>query len=192
MAEPEVLAAGGLLVRDDGRVAVVHRPRYDDWSLPKGKLDPGESFEDGARREVWEETGVRGRIREELQPVEYVDRKGRDKLVRWYRMDVAGELDEFVPNDEVDELRWLTPPRRWSSSTTTTTARCSGRSSDRRPARSTRGRCMPMRRTCNTVTNASTSRRPATASRAASPSPPTATAAGCRTSSTAPSATSSR
>ena len=109
MAEPEVLAAGGLLVRDDGRVAVVHRPRYDDWSLPKGKLDPGESFEDGARREVWEETGVRGRIREELRPVEYVDRKGRDKLVRWYRMDVDGEPDEFVPNDEIDELRWLTP-----------------------------------------------------------------------------------
>ena len=109
MAEPEVLAAGGLLVRDDGRVAVVHRPRYDDWSLPKGKLDAGESFEDGARREVWEETGVRGLIRAELQPVEYVDRKGRDKLVRWYRMDVDGELDEFVPNDEVDELRWLTP-----------------------------------------------------------------------------------
>ena len=109
MAEPEVLAAGGLLVRDDGRVAVVHRPRYDDWSLPKGKLDPGESFEDGARREVWEETGVRGRIREELQPVEYVDRKGRDKLVRWYRMDVDGEPDEFVPNDEIDELRWVSP-----------------------------------------------------------------------------------
>jgi len=109
MAEPEVLAAGGVLVRDDGRVAVVHRPRYDDWSLPKGKLDAGESFEDGARREVWEETGVRGLIRAELQPVEYVDRKGRDKLVRWYRMDVDGEPDEFVPNDEVDELRWLTP-----------------------------------------------------------------------------------
>ena len=109
MAAPEVLAAGGLLVRDDGRVAVVHRPRYDDWSLPKGKLDPGESWEDCALREVWEETGVRGRIREELQPVEYVDRKGRDKLVRWYRMDVDGEPDEFAPNDEIDELRWLTP-----------------------------------------------------------------------------------
>ena len=93
----------------DGEVLVVHRPRYDDWSLPKGKLDPGESFEDGARREVWEETGVRGRIREELQPVEYVDRKGRDKLVRWYRMDVDGEPGEFVPNDEIDELRWVTP-----------------------------------------------------------------------------------
>ena len=109
MPDPEVLAAGGLLVRDDGRVAVIHRPRYDDWSLPKGKLDPGESFEEGALREVWEETGVRGRIRAELDPVEYVDRKGRDKLVRWFRMDVTDAAEPFAPNDEVDELRWLTP-----------------------------------------------------------------------------------
>jgi 8-oxo-dGTP diphosphatase len=109
MADPEVLAAGGLVVRDDGRIAVIHRPRYDDWSLPKGKLDPGESFEDGALREVFEETGVRGRIRGELAPTTYVDRKGRDKLVRWYRMDVEDAPAEFAPNDEVDELRWLTP-----------------------------------------------------------------------------------
>jgi len=107
--QAEVLAAGGLVVRDDGRVAVIHRPRYDDWSLPKGKLDPGESFEDGALREVFEETGVRGRITEELIPTTYVDRKGRDKLVRWYRMDVEDDPGDFAPNDEVDELRWLTP-----------------------------------------------------------------------------------
>jgi 8-oxo-dGTP diphosphatase len=88
---------------------VIHRPRYDDWSLPKGKLDPGESFEDGAVREVLEETGVRGRIVAELDPTSYVDRKGRDKLVRWYRMALEAEPDAFVPNDEVDELRWLTP-----------------------------------------------------------------------------------
>jgi 8-oxo-dGTP diphosphatase len=109
MADPEVLAAGGVVVRDDGRVAVIHRPRYDDWSLPKGKLDPGESFEDGALREVLEETGVTGVIREELRPVTYVDRKGRDKLVRWYRMEIAGDPPAFSPNDEVDELRWLAP-----------------------------------------------------------------------------------
>jgi 8-oxo-dGTP diphosphatase len=109
MADAEVLAAGGVLVRDDGRVAVIHRPRYDDWSLPKGKLDPGESFEDGAVREVLEETGVRGRIVGELEPTSYVDRKGRDKLVRWYRMELAGDPADFAPNDEVDELRWLTP-----------------------------------------------------------------------------------
>jgi 8-oxo-dGTP diphosphatase len=109
MADAEVLAAGGVVVRDDGRVAVIHRPRYDDWSLPKGKLDPGESFEDGAVREVLEETGVRGRIVVELEPTSYVDRKGRDKLVRWYRMEFDAEPSEFAPNDEVDELRWLTP-----------------------------------------------------------------------------------
>jgi 8-oxo-dGTP diphosphatase len=109
MADPEVLAAGGLVVRDDGRIAVIHRPRYDDWSLPKGKLDDGESFEAGALREVEEETGVRARIVGELDPAAYLDRKGRQKLVRWYRMTVDGDLREFVPNDEVDELRWLTP-----------------------------------------------------------------------------------
>ena len=108
MAEAEVLAAGGLVVREDGRVAVIHRPRYDDWSLPKGKLDPGESFEDGALREVEEETGIRARIVGELAPASYLDRKGRDKLVRWYRMEVD-DAAAFAPNDEVDELRWLTP-----------------------------------------------------------------------------------
>ena len=57
MDEPEVKAAGGV-VRRDGRIAVVHRPRYDDWSLPKGKLDPGETWEEAALREVREETGL--------------------------------------------------------------------------------------------------------------------------------------
>jgi 8-oxo-dGTP diphosphatase len=109
MADAQVHAAGGLVVRPDGRLAVIHRPRYDDWSLPKGKLEPGESFEDGALREVEEETGIRGRIVGELEPTEYVDRKGRDKVVRWYRMDLEDEPGEFAPNDEVDELRWLTP-----------------------------------------------------------------------------------
>jgi 8-oxo-dGTP diphosphatase len=109
MGDEQVQAAGGVVVRADGRVAVIHRPRYDDWSLPKGKLESGESFEDGALREVHEETGIRGRIVAELAPTEYVDRKGRDKVVRWYRMDIEGDPLEFAPNDEVDELRWLTP-----------------------------------------------------------------------------------
>jgi 8-oxo-dGTP diphosphatase len=109
MADAQVQAAGGLVVRADGRLAVIHRPRYDDWSLPKGKLEPGESFEDGALREVHEETGIRGRIVTELAPTEYVDRKGRDKIVRWYRMDLDGDPPGFAANDEVDELRWLTP-----------------------------------------------------------------------------------
>jgi 8-oxo-dGTP diphosphatase len=104
-------AAGGVVVRpgpDGGpQIALVHRPRYDDWSLPKGKLDPGEGFEEAALREVEEETGLRCELREELEPARYRDRKGRDKLVRWWRMErVDGE---FQPNSEVDELRWLAP-----------------------------------------------------------------------------------
>src|SRR3954463_1653325 len=109
MADVQVQAAGGVVVRPDGRIAVIHRPRYDDWSLPKGKLEAGESFETGALREVEEETGVRGRIVEELAPTRYRDRKGRDKIARWSGRELEGEPVAFAPNDEVDELRWLTP-----------------------------------------------------------------------------------
>jgi 8-oxo-dGTP diphosphatase len=106
MDEPEVRAAGGV-VRREGRIAVVHRPRYDDWSLPKGKLDPGETWEEAALREVREETGLECELGEELSSTTYHDRKGRFKLVRYWLMDpVEGE---FAPNDEVDELRWLAP-----------------------------------------------------------------------------------
>jgi len=101
-----VLAAGGVLVRD-GRVAVVHRPKYDDWSLPKGKLDPGEGFEEAALREVEEETGLRSRVVRELPSTEYNDSKGRSKLVRYWEMEPVD--GHFAPNDEVDELRWVTP-----------------------------------------------------------------------------------
>jgi len=110
--EPEILAAGGVVWRrgDDGRpvVAVIYRPKYDDWTLPKGKLDPGESFEDAAVREVEEETGFRCRLGRELEPTEYRDRHDRPKLVRWWLMEV--ESGEFAPNNEVSELIWLTPP----------------------------------------------------------------------------------
>ena len=77
---PDVHAAGGLVVRDGGdgpEVAVVHRPKYEDWSLPKGKLDAGESFERAALREIEEETGLRCELVSELQPARYRDRKGR-------------------------------------------------------------------------------------------------------------------
>jgi 8-oxo-dGTP diphosphatase len=101
----EIRAAGGVVVRD-GRIAVVHRPRYDDWSLPKGKLDPGETWEQAALREVEEETGLRCRLEEELEPAHYLS-QGRPKTVRWWRMTVVDELG--TPDDEVDELRWVSP-----------------------------------------------------------------------------------
>jgi 8-oxo-dGTP diphosphatase len=105
----EVRAAGGVVIREcagGGReVAVVHRPKYDDWSLPKGKLDEGEGWRDAALREVAEETGLRCDALEELPASRYVDRKGRPKQVRWWLMrPLAGS---FEPNDEVDELRWV-------------------------------------------------------------------------------------
>jgi len=103
----EVQAAGGVLVRD-GMVALVHRPKYEDWTLPKGKLDPGESFEQAALREVEEETGLVCRLGAELSPTRYTDQKGRPKIVRWWAMEVAEDVP-FEPNAEVDELRWLEP-----------------------------------------------------------------------------------
>jgi 8-oxo-dGTP pyrophosphatase MutT (NUDIX family) len=102
--EADILAAGGLVLRD-GDVAVVHRPRYDDWSLPKGKLDPGEDFEQAALREVEEETGLRCVLGRKLGDATYKVPKGRMKLVRFFEMQPEG--GEFTPNDEVDELRWL-------------------------------------------------------------------------------------
>jgi 8-oxo-dGTP diphosphatase len=106
----EVRAAGGVVVRkapEAPEVAIVHRPKYDDWSLPKGKLAPGEGWEDAALREVEEETGLRCELVAELEPARYRDRRGRPKLVRWWLMrPLSGE---FASGDEVDELRWLEP-----------------------------------------------------------------------------------
>ena len=106
----EVKASGGVVWRRADRgvqVALVHRPRYDDWSFPKGKLDAGESWEEAALREVEEEIGLRCRLGHELPPTSYHDGKGRAKVVRYWMME---PLDgEFVPSHEVDEVRWLTP-----------------------------------------------------------------------------------
>jgi 8-oxo-dGTP diphosphatase len=104
-----VLAAGGLVrvigAEGEPRIALVHRPRYDDWSFPKGKLVGGESHQDAARREVEEETGLRCELLSELASVEYVDRRGRAKAVRYWAMQPVG--GNFTPSEEVDELRWL-------------------------------------------------------------------------------------
>ncbi len=107
----EVKAAGGIVWRRPAagtlEIAVVHRPRYDDWSLPKGKLDPGESWEEAALREVDEEIELRCRLGPELPPVHYRDNKGREKVVRYWLMEPEGPAAPFTPNDEVDEMRWV-------------------------------------------------------------------------------------
>ena len=107
--DPEVRAGGGLVWRrgDDGvvQILLVHRPRYDDWTLPKGKCDPDETELDCAVREVAEETGLACSVGDELTPVSYVDHKGRTKRVRYWAMRV--EAGAFEPNDEVDRAEWL-------------------------------------------------------------------------------------
>ena len=105
-----VRAGGGVLhrTRDDGtvEVLVIHRPRYDDWTLPKGKLERGESVEEGALREVVEETGVTAEIERRIGETAYRDRSGRPKRVTYFAMrPVSGD---FTKNREVDEIRWVT------------------------------------------------------------------------------------
>jgi 8-oxo-dGTP diphosphatase len=106
----EVRAAGGVVWRmnDDGGVdvLVIHRPAYDDWSFPKGKVEPGDVDEEHtALREVEEEAGMRCTLGRELPSSDYVDRKGRAKHVRYWEMRrLSGE---FSPNREVDEARWI-------------------------------------------------------------------------------------
>jgi 8-oxo-dGTP diphosphatase len=103
-------AAGGVVWRRAptglAEVLLVHRPRYDDWTFPKGKLEPGEVARDAARREVLEETGFDCALGDEVAETSYEDRKGRPKHVRYWTMSVLGGA--FEPNHEVDEIRWCT------------------------------------------------------------------------------------
>lgn len=103
-----VEAAGGVVWRrtpsGETEILVVHRPKYDDWTLPKGKLARGESPEEGAVREVGEETGLDVKVGRELATSHYQDAEGRPKVVRYWAMEPVG--GEFRPNREVDEARW--------------------------------------------------------------------------------------
>lgn len=106
---PVVRAAGGVVWRsgpgNSVEYVLVHRPAYDDWTFPKGKVNAGETEEEAALREVAEETGMRCRLMRPLGTTSYLDRKGRTKIVYYYLMKAVS--GSFVPNGEVDEVRWL-------------------------------------------------------------------------------------
>lgn len=105
VSSPLVLAAGGCIYNNLGEVLLVHRPKYDDWSFPKGKLDKGESLEECALREVFEETGFTCELEDFIGTVTYEDRKGRQKEVHYWRMNILS--GSFQANSEVDKIRWL-------------------------------------------------------------------------------------
>ncbi|MGB6057797.1 MAG: NUDIX domain-containing protein [Microthrixaceae bacterium] len=107
-----IKAAGGVVVRSGQagppglEVVVVHRPAYDDWTLPKGKRKRSETARDCALREVEEETGLRCSADAELSKTGYTLPDGTPKVVRWWAMSVLEDLG-FVAGDEVDEIRWV-------------------------------------------------------------------------------------
>ena len=108
-----VRGAGGVVVRHtpygQPEVLLIHRAGRDDWTFPKGKLEPGESLQACALREVEEETGLCCLLEEELASTSHVDRKGRLKVVRyWLMRPIAGDAEA---RDEVDMVRWLSPQR---------------------------------------------------------------------------------
>jgi 8-oxo-(d)GTP phosphatase len=112
-ADGEIHAAGALLWRpsDRGReVALIHRPKYDDWSFPKGKLEPGEHRLLAAVREVAEETGIHAILGRPL-PTTHYERAGRPKRVDyWAGRPAPGRQQPFGVNHEVDNLEWLPLP----------------------------------------------------------------------------------
>ncbi|WP_148576119.1 NUDIX hydrolase [Nocardioides caldifontis] len=125
MPQPAVVPAAGAVVlrratkgKQRSEVLLVHRPRYDDWSFPKGKLDPGETAHVAAVREVEEETGVAVRLGPPLPPQLYLVRAGDEvKAVKQVHYWVGRALDDghdvaaYEPNDEVDAVRWLPADR---------------------------------------------------------------------------------
>jgi 8-oxo-dGTP diphosphatase len=106
----DVRAAGGVIFRGElaePEIVIVHRPRYDDWTFPKGKAESGETDEQTAHREVLEETGFDCELGDELPSVTYRDHKDRSKIVRYWVMTV--QSGTFEANEEVDALEWVSP-----------------------------------------------------------------------------------
>ena len=106
-----VCAAGGVVTRTAGggglELLIVRRPRYGDWSLPKGKAEPGESDEECALREVEEETSLVCTLGDEAAVTRYEDARGRPKRVRYFWM-TPDDGSEASPQNEVDAVRWVT------------------------------------------------------------------------------------
>lgn len=105
---PLVRAAGGVVWRridERLQVVLIHRPRYDDWTLPKGKVDAGETDEDAALREVLEEASIHAALGDELPSTTYLDRSGKDKRVRYWAMTVVDGSP--VGDNEVDIAEWV-------------------------------------------------------------------------------------
>ena len=105
-----IIAAGGVVWRRDSegeiQVLLVHRPRYDDWSLPKGKLEEGEALISCAYREILEETGISIKLGPYIGSVEYYVPDGL-KSVSYWSASLIEDRSTFHPNEEVDQIIWL-------------------------------------------------------------------------------------
>src|SRR3954470_1240997 len=108
---PPIMAAGAVVVRKGREVLLVHRPKYNDWSFPKGKLDPGEHVTAAAAREGAEETGLQIRLGPPLPSQQYEIANGqlRTKIVHYWVGWVLGDDDvsKYQPNDESDGVPWV-------------------------------------------------------------------------------------
>lgn len=115
-----IRAAGALLWRENSQleieIALIHRPRYDDWSIPKGKVEEGESSLQCAFREVFEETGISAQFSRELGSVEYKE-SGELKRVKYWSAKAPSSSHQFSANEEVDEIKWLNPAEAISLAT---------------------------------------------------------------------------
>jgi 8-oxo-dGTP pyrophosphatase MutT (NUDIX family)/phosphohistidine phosphatase SixA len=108
---PEILAAGAVVVRRGSEVLLVHRPKYDDWSFPKGKADPGEHVTAAAAREVEEETGLRIRLGPPLTAQRYNVQNGQNRVKHVYywaaRAVGSDDVSKYRPNEEIDKVAWV-------------------------------------------------------------------------------------